>query len=114
MASESERLVMDLPWKADALRLALNALREWGANVEAELVVRELVTNALDHGAPPFSLIAERRGKWLWIGVCDECGDWGHDACDSVGMSLVEAFSTSWGVTSVKDHGKCVWADVPT
>lgn len=114
MASAPERVVMDLPWNAGALRLARNALREWGATPEAEVVLRELVTNALDHGAPPVSLVAERRDKTFWIGVCDECRDWVHTDSDSAGLPLVEAFATSWGVTPVEHHGKCVWADVPT
>jgi anti-sigma regulatory factor (Ser/Thr protein kinase) len=108
-----ERILMDLPWNASAPRCARKALRAWGANPEANVVVSELVTNALQHGEPPISLVTERTAEIFRIGVCDKRHDLGAVSRDSVGLRIVEALSRSWGVEQVKHNGKCVWAEFP-
>jgi hypothetical protein len=108
-----ERVVTDLPWAVSAPSLARAALRRDGANPEAEVVVTELVTNALCHAAPPISLVTERTADTFRISVFDERGDMGAAAPDSFGLRLVEAFSATWGVGEVGGDGKCVWAEFP-
>ena len=104
---------MDLPWTASAPRLARAALRQWGANPEAAVVVSELVTNAVRHGAPPISLITERTAETFRIGVCDERHDMGSPEAESRGLLLVEGFARTWWVATVHRGGKCVWAEFP-
>ncbi|HTL86086.1 MAG TPA: ATP-binding protein [Acidimicrobiia bacterium] len=108
-----ERKLMELPWTASSPRLARTALQHWGANLEAEVVVSELVMNAVRHGAPPVSLVAERTAETFRVGVCDDRHDMGAPGPDSVGLQLVEAFATTWGVTPIRGDGKCVWAEFP-
>jgi hypothetical protein len=106
-------MLMALPWTASAAGFARDALQRWGANPEAAVVVSELVTNALRHGAPPISLVTERTSETLVIGVCDERDDMGTSETESMGLRLVEAFATSWWVTPAREGGKCVWAEFP-
>jgi anti-sigma regulatory factor (Ser/Thr protein kinase) len=106
-----ERILIDLPWEISASRIARDALGRWGANPEAAVVVSELVTNALRHGAPPISLVTERTAETFRISVHDERRDMGALAPDSLGLRLVEAFSARWGISHVNDDGKCVWAE---
>ncbi|MFE1246997.1 ATP-binding protein [Streptomyces sp. NPDC058741] len=94
---------------------------------EAALVISELVTNAVLHGASPVWHILKV--------VCDgasscvirvEVGDhglgWdgsltprstGGDACGGRGLHLVEALSSRWGTCRLP-HGQLVWAELTT
>lgn len=106
----------------DAAREARAALRararSWGcppASAEAEVVVSELVTNALCHGTAPIELRVSLADGSLRLVVSDH----GHampalvpvDARDvhGRGLALVEALARSWGFVGRPD-GKDVWA----
>lgn len=88
---------------------------ETGANTE--LIVTELVTNALLHGAPPIAL----RVLHLGTGIRVEVEDMGRalpvkgarrlNAMTGRGLELVTALSTSWGVEP-SSRGKIIWAEV--
>jgi anti-anti-sigma regulatory factor len=116
------RLTERLPPIAEAARLArwlvTDACRRWGlSNVSdaAEIVVTELVGNAVRHAAPPIDLSLARRGRYLYIGVRDcspeaarrltveEPAGYGR------GLLVVDAFATAWGSAPNAD-GKVVWA----
>lgn len=109
--------------------LAMAVLREWDLvrmSGDVELVVSELITNALRHGAPcgaaqgagesAVQLSVMRRGGQLVCAVRD-----GSDAFPQErepdfmmetgrGLHLVASFSRRWGAVAVVPHGKFVWA----
>jgi anti-anti-sigma regulatory factor len=101
-----------------ARRMVVEACQRWGVArlVEsAEIVVTELVSNAVRHGRPPIELSLERRGRYLHIRVRDrspvrpsrltptEHSERGR------GLLIVDAFATSWG-SDLNADGKVVWA----
>ena len=104
------------------------ALREWGmaalADV-AELVVSELVTNALRHGVPsarrisqecPIRLRLLAQMPFLMCMVMDPGAgipvlrDPGPAAENGRGLNVVESCSVRWGWHLLDEGGKVVWA----
>ena len=87
---------------------------------DAELVVAELVTNALLHGLPPVVLRVHGDSDTGTAHV--EVQDAGHllpvrlpgasDGLTGRGLGLVASLSTTWGVDAAPGAGKVVWADV--
>lgn len=123
----------------DARHFAANTLRSWGLGDltdDVTLVVSELVTNALRHGAdyaarrhlPPHSGSAWRPGiirlhlveptapSRLLAGVYDSGAEPPRRrepdfiAETGRGLHIVESFSSRWGWTPVTGGGKIVWA----
>ena len=84
----------------------------------AELVVTELVTNAVLHGAPPVRLVVGVEGDAARIEVSDSSRALpvrprsSTDGMTGRGLALVDAVSDDWGVrpTPGQDAGKAVWA----
>ncbi|WP_405582168.1 ATP-binding protein [Streptomyces sp. NBC_01190] len=87
----------------------------------AQLIVSELVTNAVRHGRPPYGHLIGTRFERLGSGVRIEV----HDANDSKpehreapedaesgrGLALVDALTGGqWGVSDRNGPGKMVWA----
>ncbi|MEU8569542.1 ATP-binding protein [Streptomyces pathocidini] len=112
---------------AEVRRRVLALLSEWGADGETrdntELVVSELVTNAVCH-TDSESITCELRlsGALLRLRVTDEGrpaaplrpdpGD--TDGEGGRGLLLVEALSHAWGTASAPDGpGHTVWAELP-
>nr|WP_240483694.1 ATP-binding protein [Streptomyces pathocidini] len=96
---------------AEARRRVLALLSEWGADGETrdntELVVSELVTNAVCH-TDSESIACELRlsGALLRLRVTD--GEGGR------GLLLVEALSHAWGTASAPEGpGHTVWVELP-
>jgi two-component sensor histidine kinase len=99
--------------------------RSWAGLEDGEtldavaLCVSELVTNALDHAAPPYELRLERHDSRLRVEVADASD--GEPVLRPItptavrgrGIFLVEAVSTTWGVQPT-DDGKTVWAEFST
>ena len=104
-------------------------ISEWGFAAiagDAELVVSELVTNAIVHGSVaaadlPVRLRLSGRAR----GVCVEVWDCGNDmpqvrsdplseAPGGRGLVLVAALSSRWGAYRTDGGGKCVFAVVGT
>lgn len=101
-----------------ARRLVSEACRRWGlSNLAevAEILVTELVGNAVRHALPPIDLSLVRRGRYLYIGVRDHSPELPHrltveePASYGRGLLVVDAFATAWGCTPSAD-GKVVWA----
>lgn len=107
-----------------ARRILNEALAEWGyGHIEdaADLIVSELVTNAVLHGAEPAQLTIYTDpgadGGLLFLEV-DDAGDHtpelraaSADDESGRGLVLVKALSTDWGVEEIED-GKRVWASI--
>ncbi|MDB1090113.1 ATP-binding protein [Streptomyces sp. ACA25] len=110
---------------AEARRRVLLQLSAWRAPVEtcdnAQLVVSELVTNALRHTASrTVGCELEIMGKLLRVAVTgDGSGPTERPACATEddeggrGLLLVCALSEGWGVQPCDDgRGHVVWADL--
>jgi serine phosphatase RsbU (regulator of sigma subunit)/anti-sigma regulatory factor (Ser/Thr protein kinase) len=84
---------------------------------DAELVVAELVTNAILHGEPPVVVRLEPRESGVRVEVRDHgprppvrMRDAG-EAMTGRGLALVAALSSTWGVEQL-DGAKVVWAEL--
>lgn len=83
----------------------------------AQLVVTELVTNALLHGEPPITLRVLGLSDRIRVEVEDGSrtlpitSPRRPDGMTGRGLQLVGAVSTSWGVEP-RNNGKVVWAEV--
>jgi two-component sensor histidine kinase len=109
-----------------ARRFLVQHLDAWGLpqiSENAELVLSELVTNALAHAHPPYGTLIGVRVERLESGVRIEV----HDANESKperreasgdeesgrGLALVDALTGGhWGVSDRQGPGKLVWAMV--
>jgi serine phosphatase RsbU (regulator of sigma subunit) len=86
---------------------------------DAELVVAELVTNAVLHGSAPVTLRIRRDPDVVRVEVHDTGRQrpfavrGGPDAMTGRGLALVGSLSRDWGVDPTPDGGKVVWAEVP-
>jgi serine phosphatase RsbU (regulator of sigma subunit)/anti-sigma regulatory factor (Ser/Thr protein kinase) len=105
-----------------ARRFAASALSAQAIDVveDAELLVAELVTNALLHGDPPIMLRILHNDDHLRIEVEDSGNALpvparpNADSMTGRGLSLIAALSRSWGVDRNEDGGKVVWAELAT
>jgi anti-sigma regulatory factor (Ser/Thr protein kinase) len=105
---------------ADARRLVRAALVGASATVAetVELLVSELVTNALLHGSGDRFLMIDLQSDCVHVEVHD--GDRTPDLAplkvDALsehgrGLAIVDALVSSWGVV-LRDDGKTVWFDL--
>jgi anti-sigma regulatory factor (Ser/Thr protein kinase) len=106
---------------AAARHFAADLLGRWGLSEQAdavELVVDELVTNAIQHSRGPVTLAIGRRLDRIVVQVQDPSSappepEQSDPLADSGrGLLLVEELATDWGTTPTPD-GKRVWAEVP-
>jgi serine phosphatase RsbU (regulator of sigma subunit)/anti-sigma regulatory factor (Ser/Thr protein kinase) len=103
-----------------ARRFAADALSAADPSVveDAELVVTELVTNALLHGAPPVVLRISPAGSRVRIEVEDSGREMpmrmreNIDSMTGRGLSLVSRVTSGWGVEPAAHGGKVVWAEI--
>jgi serine phosphatase RsbU (regulator of sigma subunit)/anti-sigma regulatory factor (Ser/Thr protein kinase) len=102
-----------------ARRFARQAAAEGDADVDdVELVVAELVTNAVLHGAPPIVVRISKLEPGVRIEVTDRRNQMplrsrpGTGALTGRGLRMIEALAASWGAERLPGGGKVVWADV--
>lgn len=118
-----ETLVMpfDSGNPALARRRALGCADAWDAAVDRDtlvLLVSELLTNAVEHGAPPCGLRFGWHAGVLRVEVTDGAVESlpvvvvNPDALRGRGLGLVEALADRWGI-DVTDSAKCVWFEIP-
>ncbi len=122
LVKAAAQLPYDLTAPSQARSVLRGTLREWSLSElldDAEIVVSELVANAVRYGGPPVTITLERtEGNGLIIAVRDgdpsggplprtaAAGDTGGR-----GLQLVESLSRSWGCTA-DATGKVVWAEL--
>ncbi len=83
------------------------------------LVVSELVTNAVVHGAEPIEMCASFDGGTVRIEVSDSTPDIGtvvsppraSDQTGGRGLEIIDTVTQRWG-TIARDRGKVVWAEL--
>lgn len=84
----------------------------------AELLVSELVTNAVKYGRSPVWLLVELRPGLVHVSVSDtstslpEPYDADPEAEGGRGLFILDALAGSWGAVAV-DSGKYMWFDLP-
>lgn len=104
-------LALDLPRDASSVAFARHELRRLrgelpaGRLAELQLVVTELVTNALLHGQGAIRLDVQVALRGVRGAVGDEGGGfayelraWGPEAASGRGLQIVAALTTAWGV----------------
>ncbi|MFD9137078.1 ATP-binding protein [Streptomyces bottropensis] len=106
-----------------ARRLVRTALAAWHQDDlidNAENVITELVSNAVDHGRLPSIriLVTCSSEGWIRLGVVDRSrvlptlpADSNGDQIRGRGMVLVDALSDRWG-TDLHRWGKTFWAEL--
>ena len=121
--------VIELDGDADAPsrgRHAVTAvLDEWGCEPGTRedllLVVSELVTNAVVHGAEPIRVTMVRASERIRVEVTDgaaAASPHGNprppaDAETGRGLSVVTRLAVAWGWRAAPGSGKTVWAELP-
>lgn len=106
------------PRLARAFLTKVSCPRHGGRTVEdAELLVSELVTNAIRHGTPPVTMSVHCQGEdGLHVSVSDENPhqspvqrDANPDAESGRGVRLIEPTCERWGVHRPRNNTKEVW-----
>jgi DNA-binding NarL/FixJ family response regulator len=117
---------LDLPRDLRSVREARRFLREtlatWGLSEledASQIVVSELVTNAITHAESECRLQLSRKGTTVRVEVVDGgtgtpdpkpptmTGEHGR------GMHIVAALAVAWGTEVLDEGGKIVWAELP-
>jgi DNA-binding NarL/FixJ family response regulator len=126
VGSQGQVVSCDLPEDLSSVREARRFLRETLATWDltaledaSQLVVSELVTNAITHAHSACRLQLSRRGTTVRIEVVDGgtgtpdpqppsmTGEHGR------GMHIVAALAVAWGTEVLDVGGKVVWAELP-
>jgi anti-sigma regulatory factor (Ser/Thr protein kinase) len=120
--------VIELDGDADAPSRGRHAVTEvlegWGCRGAARedllLVVSELVTNAVLHGAEPIVVTVVRTPDRVRVEVTDGAPDASPhsnrvrpDAETGRGLSVVTRLAAAWGWRATPGRGKTVWAELP-
>jgi anti-sigma regulatory factor (Ser/Thr protein kinase) len=103
-----------------ARRFVGSTVRGWGFDglvSDAQLLVSELVTNAILHARSSVTLAVRQDPSCVRVEVCDGSSApprlraYGPEAVTGRGMQLVDRIAWRWGVTA-RDEGKCVWFEL--
>jgi anti-sigma regulatory factor (Ser/Thr protein kinase) len=107
---------------ASARRFATATARSWGlASITdlLELLVSELVTNAVRHADSPGIIELSELEAGMRVDVADECAtpptmsDIDPTADCGRGLHLVDELADAWGI-DLRDDGKVVWFELST
>ncbi|MFE9677237.1 ATP-binding protein [Streptomyces sp. NPDC006259] len=104
-------------WVRDCAEGFGGPLRRHSIIQTAELLVSELITNAIRHGAGPPLIRLTWNGRLLRIAVSDDSDRWPRMRATKntepggFGMQLLDRLTQRWGVTPLHP-GKTVWADL--
>ena len=105
----------DAPVLTDAasLRHDLAAHFAWLGDAvdDAQVVVTELFTNAVRHGAAPVTVLALPFDGGVQLRVCDGGRHFGDPGPDSRGLQLIDRLATQRGIEQ-SPEGKAVWANI--
>jgi anti-sigma regulatory factor (Ser/Thr protein kinase) len=110
-------------WLRRALPRLLGHHPRAGLRDDTELLLSELVTNAVLHGGGVTTVRLRTIGKVLRVTVCDHAAapPVAHDPLDQQdaehgrGIFLIEALANRWGVHHrERADGKCVWLELST
>jgi anti-sigma regulatory factor (Ser/Thr protein kinase) len=87
---------------------------------DAELILSELVANAVQHAAAPVRVWMTRTPGMLHLAVSDASPQPPHprpaspdDPLGGRGLPFLQAVAEHWGV-SCDHHGKSIWCAIPT
>jgi anti-sigma regulatory factor (Ser/Thr protein kinase) len=119
--------ILDLPASPRSVpvarRLARRAGEAAGLPVDVsdvlQLLVSELVTNAVVHARTEIRLHVVVTAEQIRIEVCDQAGLQPRLRTHSVsattgrGLRMLNVLASSWGVDELADGGKMVWATLP-
>ncbi|WP_256789972.1 ATP-binding protein [Frankia sp. AvcI1] len=119
-------ILAELPYLPSAVPQARRVLREGmrmahlpeDVRSTAELLVSELVTNAVKYGEPPLWLLIEMRPGLIHASVSDtstvlpQRRTAAPDAEGGRGLLVLDALAGSWG-TVMAESGKYLWFDLP-
>ena len=120
MTSSRTTLAPDARSAGVARRLVVAALHSAGREAQAdiaEVLVSELVTNAILHARTSCTLVMSIDENGVRISVTDDSAaaarrrDYGSDATTGRGLALVEALASSWG-SRPSSGGKTVWFEL--
>ncbi|MBX6390088.1 MAG: ATP-binding protein [Frankia sp.] len=118
-------VLAELPYLPSAVPQARHVLRDAlsragldeDSTATAELLVSELVTNAVKYGRPPVWLLVELRPGLVHASVSDtsttlpDRREVDEESEGGRGLLVLEALAGSWGVASV-ESGKYLWFDL--
>lgn len=119
---ERQVAVLDLPAKRASIAAARTFMRfhaeRWGYRgnlYDAELVVAELVSNAVTHAGTPFSMRLALSEESLRVEVADRSPGTPDPVARDVheswhGLTFISLLAQGWGVLPADDGGKVVWA----
>lgn len=119
-------IVTELPYLPSAVPQARRILRECLGLIDlpeesratAELLVSELVTNAVKYGRPPVWLLVELRPGLVHASVSDTSTTLPHrreidpESEGGRGLLVLDALAGGWGSMAV-ESGKYLWFDLP-
>jgi len=111
---------LDIDTPARAREVAAHAFRRWNLSQavmeDADVLVSELVTNAVRHARTASTLMLQLTDRYLHVAVRDGSSEPPRTvatgdplAMNGRGMRIVAMLTTSWGVLPAAD-GKVVWA----
>lgn len=104
-------------WARDCVEGFGGPLRQHRMTETAELLVSEMITNAIRHGAGPPLIRITWNGRLLRIAVSDYSDRWPrmrvtkNTEPGGFGMQLLERLAHRWGVAP-RHPGKTVWAEL--
>jgi anti-sigma regulatory factor (Ser/Thr protein kinase) len=118
--TQSETFARDDREIARARHVVVRTLNEWGMAAEAavmQVLVSELVTNALVHGAGPIGVRLDDDGERVRLEVTDDNGTptaphlVDDDRVGGWGLQLVDRLADRWGAEH-EHHTTRVWTEM--